>query len=277
VIITNVLWITMSELEIECPSIFTIGDTTFLEVKPKNGAYFVKNMQNDSRIQSFRGTEFAKSNSATRLVQNNPVIAAPDRTNPIYEKCGNYLVFMDKEGISFMNTDLDTKLRIKLAHTGSTHFLTYYYSALEVYAIETCKNAKWSVVFYDKNLKHIRTFLDRVQGGFIMINNYMLNNGVFFDIFSKDTVGTDTVLVKRFDIDEVIARSTYGSETIKYFLRRIVFSDHECAVCNVDLSKNGRFCIVPCGHTNVCGSCLAGLKICPNCRKPISSNVKMFI
>lgn len=265
----------MAELEINLPNQFTMFETQYLEITPKNGSAFIKNMKNDVPYQSNIGGTI--KNKIT-LVALAPVISSEvnTRNSTIFETCGDYFVLLNTTGAAFMTPDLEVKLKIESAL--NFQIVIYYYKDRNIYAVLTQSPAgTFSVAFYDKNLTHIRTFAERADRLVVFINNYMMHKGAFFDIFSKDAVGTDCVMVKRYAIDEVIARTTYGNENIKYFLRRIVFGDHECAICNEDMSKNNRFCMVPCGHTNVCAKCLAPLKVCPNCRKEISCTVKMFI
>ena len=49
----------------------------------------------------------------------------------------------------------------------------------------------------------------------------------------------------------------------------------ECAVCMNDLPKPTHV-LDPCGHMNLCGTCVSLVKTCPTCRKTVVKAIRVF-
>lgn len=103
------------------------------------------------------------------------------------------------------------------------------------------------------------------------VNGHVRMGTKFFNYTTGES--KDNVVIKKYKEQEIVAEVV--NNEVKYKLRKIVFSDTECAVCFYELKS--RYAVIPCGHINTCGECLKTVKNCPSCRNPITTSVKLFI
>jgi parallel beta-helix repeat protein len=186
---------------------------------------------------------------------------------------GNYFITETDQGIEFLDFKLNSKL---LLQKNSNSHTIYYFDDIEYYAIvetKTINSVTRSITrFYDKDLCFK---VERVGNLNQRFEHHFVFNGRFFDVKNKyESVET---IIRRYNLEEIVAKIDPTNNTINYYLRKIVFSENECAVCMMPLVE--RYCIVPCGHTNICGVCLKDSKNknCSICRSNIASIVKIVL
>lgn len=103
------------------------------------------------------------------------------------------------------------------------------------------------------------------------VYNHMREGNVFLDYTTG--IRHDNIVVKKYKNVEIVAE--IGINGIQHKLRKIVFSESDCAVCFNQIAT--RYAMVPCGHTNVCDKCLKTVNKCPICNVGITSNIKLFL
>lgn len=139
----------------------------------------------------------------------------------------------------------------------------------------------YSLLFGDKKLDVEKTCeqlgfyynTEEIYGQWIQMYNEQTHVPEFFNIDKAKKF--KELCIKRFITHELVIVYNPDKKQLCPILRKIVFSNDECAICSDTIED--RIGIVPCGHTNVCSKCIEQLSECPNCRGKITQKLKLYM
>jgi hypothetical protein len=208
--------------------------------------------------------------------------------NEGFIKLGNKSYMFARENNMYTFYDIDTFSMANSMDASSSSVEYWYYNGYFVIKQWIGKSKQEILVIcYDHNWKILFTYYvnNSNSPGYQPNYNYKISvydtfihyQNKFYDINTQQN--TNSIVLRRWESEELIAEAEVDSDKIKYILRPIVFSEYDCAVCLTPLKE--RWCSIPCGHTNVCKKCLTNLhetkKPCCICRKPIEAVMKLHI
>ena len=72
-------------------------------------------------------------------------------------------------------------------------------------------------------------------------------------------------------LDDTAIPSVSTPEKTKRKENRV--ADEECCIC---FEEKPDYCLVPCGHSGICGSCVGKMERCPFCKTKVDGGMKLF-
>jgi hypothetical protein len=259
-------------MDVSEPVEITIENATYLMFK-SNGYPNIRSTNDATNIRLHSNQELLIENGNKQMITFTYCSCDYNISTTKPKSFGKYIVTATDQGIEFFDRSLISKLKFK---RDSYKYEVYYYNDINCFAVSRLdsNNSNPLTSFYDNDLKLLTERVGSVTG---RNGSVVVMNNRFFDI--KNLIESITYTIKKYDLEELCADINPITGAITYKLRRIIFSENECAICMMPLTV--RWCVVPCGHTNICGPCLNELvknkKPCSICRAVIKTTVELHV